>query len=172
MKRTPLDSLNMNEIEFSFSGLVKLNIERLILGTEPSSLRFVKHMSLDLYSDKLYRVFVTLFELIKPKRGTHRSWWGKWEGNHFANNSSCLSLPLNMALVCTSCQSIGYLADLCDDPLSWVMSLLWVFQKNALSTVALCVYLVQSCYQVLCCVARCSKGSWRSLPLQSKQSLC
>ena len=67
------DSLNMNDTEFAFIGLVKLNIERPILGTNPSSLRFVKHMSLDLSSDKLYRVFVTLFELIKPERGTHRS---------------------------------------------------------------------------------------------------
>ena len=80
---------------------LKLNIERPILGTNPSSLKFVKHMRLDLSSDKLYRVFVTLFELVQLKRGTHRSWWGKWEGNHFANNGSCLSLPLNMALVCT-----------------------------------------------------------------------
>ena len=95
------DSLNMNDIEFSFSGLIKLNIERPVLGSNPSSLRFVKHMSLDLSSDKLYRVFVSLFELIKLKRGTHRSWWGKWEGNHFVNNESCLSVPLNMALVCT-----------------------------------------------------------------------
>ena len=65
------DSLNMNDTKFSFIGLVKLNIERSVLGTKPSSLRFVKHMSLDLSSDKLYRVFVTLFELVKPKRGTH-----------------------------------------------------------------------------------------------------
>ena len=146
--RIRLDSLNMNDTEFSFSGLIKLNIERPILGMNPSSLRFVKHMSLDLSSEKLYRVFFTVFELIKPKIGTHRSWWGKWEGNHFVNNGSCLLLPLNMALVYTSCQSIGYLADLRDNPLSWVMSLLWVFQKNALSTVALCVCLVQSCCQV------------------------
>ena len=93
--------LIMNDTEFYFSGLVKLNIGRPILGLNPSFLRFVKHMRLDLSSDKLYRVFVTLFELVKPKRGTHRSWWGKWEGNHFVNNGSCLSLPLNMALVCT-----------------------------------------------------------------------
>ena len=46
-------------------------------------------------------MFVTLFELVKPKRGTHPSWWGKWEGNNFVNNDSWLSLPLNMALVCT-----------------------------------------------------------------------
>ena len=67
----------------------------------PSSLRFVKHMRLYLSSDKLYRVFVTIFELVKPKRGTHRPWCGKWEGNNFAINGSCLSLPLNMALVFT-----------------------------------------------------------------------
>ena len=100
----------MNDTEFSFIRLVKLNIERPILGTNPSSLRFVKHMSLDLSSDNLYRVFVTLFELIKPKRGTHQSWWGKWEGNHLANNESCLSLPLNTTLVCT------------------IMSVNWVFR--------------------------------------------
>ena len=136
------NSLNMNDTEFSFSGLIKLNIERLVLGTNPSSLRFVKYMILDLSSNKLYRVFVTLFELLKPKRGTHQSWWGKWEGNHFVNNGSCLSLPLSMALVCTSCQSIGYSADPRNDPLSWVMSILWVFQKNAFSTIELCICLV------------------------------
>ena len=44
-----LDSLNMNYTEFSFIGLVKLNIERPFLGTNASFLRFVKHMSLDLF---------------------------------------------------------------------------------------------------------------------------
>ena len=67
------DSLNMNDIKFSFSGLVKLNIERPILGMRSSSLRFEKHMRLELSSDKLYRVFVTLFELVKLKRGSHQS---------------------------------------------------------------------------------------------------
>ena len=89
-----LNTLNMNDTEFYFSGIVKLNIERLVLGSNPSSLRFLKHMSLDLSFDKLYWVFVTLFELVKLKRGTHRSWWGKWEGNHLANNGSCLSSPI------------------------------------------------------------------------------
>ena len=63
----------MNDTEFAFSGIVKLNIERPVLGMNPSSLRFIKYMSLDLSSDKLYRVFVTLFELVKLKRGTHQS---------------------------------------------------------------------------------------------------
>ena len=31
------DSLNMNDTDFSFIGLVKLNIERPIFGTNPSS---------------------------------------------------------------------------------------------------------------------------------------
>ena len=70
----------MNYTEFTFIGLVKLNIERPVLGMNPSSLRFVKYMSLDLSSEKLYRVFVTLFELVKLKRGTHRSWWGNGKG--------------------------------------------------------------------------------------------
>ena len=47
------DSLNMNNTEFSLSGLVKLNIERPVLGTNPSFLRFVKHMRMDLSSDEL-----------------------------------------------------------------------------------------------------------------------
>ena len=59
-----LDSLNMNDTEFSFIGIVKLNTERPVQGTNPSFLRFVKHMSLDLSSDELQRVFVTLFELV------------------------------------------------------------------------------------------------------------
>ena len=53
MKKDPLesslvcsDSLNMNYIEFSFIGIIKLNIERPFLGTNPYFLRFVKHMSL------------------------------------------------------------------------------------------------------------------------------
>ena len=68
-----VQTLNMNDTESSFSGLVKLNIEKPILGTNHSPLRFVKHMRLDLSFDKLYRVFVTFFELVKPKRGTHQS---------------------------------------------------------------------------------------------------
>ena len=77
-----------------------------------------------------------------------------------------------MELVFTSCQSIGYSADLCDDPLSWVMSLLWVFQKNALSTVALCAMsgLVMlprllSCHPMF-------KGKLNKFYLYSKKSLC
>ena len=58
----------MNDTEFAFIGLIKLNIERPFLGMNPSSLRFVKHMTLDFSSYKLYRVFVTLFGLVKPKK--------------------------------------------------------------------------------------------------------
>ena len=47
------DSLNMNDTEFSFIGLIKLNIERPILGMNPSSLMFIKHMGLDLSLNKL-----------------------------------------------------------------------------------------------------------------------
>ena len=65
------DSLNKNYTEFVFIGLDKLNTERPFWGTNPSFLRFVKSMSLDLSLDELKRVFVTLFELVKLKRGTH-----------------------------------------------------------------------------------------------------
>ena len=43
-----------------------------------------------------------------------------------------LLLPLNMAVVYISFQSIGYSADFQDDPLSWVVSLLWVFSKECI----------------------------------------
>ena len=33
--RGPLDSLNMNDTEFPFIGVVKLNIERPVFGNEP-----------------------------------------------------------------------------------------------------------------------------------------
>ena len=161
----------MNDTKFSFSGLVKLNIERPVLGTNPSYLKFIKHMSLDLSSKKLYRVFVTLFELVKPKRCTHRSWWGKWEGNHFANNCSCLSLPLNMALVYTSCQSIGYSADLRDDPLHESCHSFESF-KRMHCPLSHCVFVPSShAAKSFCRAARCSKEV-RSLPLQLKQPLC
>ena len=52
--RNRLDSLNMNDTKFCLIGLAKLNIERPVLGLNPSYLRFVKHMSMDLSSDKLY----------------------------------------------------------------------------------------------------------------------
>jgi len=163
----------MDDTEFSFSGLIKLNIERPVLGTNPSSLRFVKHMRLDLSSDKLYRVFVTLFELVKPKRGTHQSWWGKWEGNHFANNGSCLSLPLNMALVCTI-MSVNWV-------FSW--SLWWstfMSHVNPLSLSKECIVHCRIVY-LSCLVMLPShfvvppdvqRGSEEVLPLQYTQSLC
>ena len=43
----------MNDTEFSFVGLVKLNTKRLVQGMNPSFLRFVKYMRMDLSSDKL-----------------------------------------------------------------------------------------------------------------------
>ena len=57
--------------EFTFIELVKSNDEGPFLGMNPSFLRFIKHMRMDLSSDELHRVFVTLFELVKMKRGTH-----------------------------------------------------------------------------------------------------
>ena len=63
----------MNDTEFAFIGLIKLNTERPIQGMNPSFLRFVKYMRMDLYLDELKRVFVTLLGLVKMKRGTHKS---------------------------------------------------------------------------------------------------
>ena len=76
-----------------------------------------------------------------------------------------------MALVCISSQSIGYISDLHDDPLSWVMPLLWFFQKNALSTVALCVCPVQSCCQVFFSCHLMFKGDLKNFHLYNLHSL-
>ena len=37
------------------------------MGTNPSFIKFVKHVRMDLSHDKLQQVFVTLFELVKMK---------------------------------------------------------------------------------------------------------
>ena len=58
----------MNDTKFSFIGLVKINTKRPIQGTNLSFLRFVKYMRMDLSSDKLNQVFVTLFGLLKMKK--------------------------------------------------------------------------------------------------------
>ena len=71
--RLHLDSLDMNDTEFALIGLVKLNTERPVQGMNPSFLRFIKRMRMDLSLDELKRVLVTLFELVKTKRGTHQS---------------------------------------------------------------------------------------------------
>ena len=70
------DSLNMNDTEFTFIGLIKSNDERSYLGTNPSFLRFVKYVRMEPLLDVLQRLFVTLFEPVKMKRGTHPSLWG------------------------------------------------------------------------------------------------
>ena len=67
------DSLNMNNTEYYFIGHVKINTERPVQGMNPSFLRFVKRMRMDLSLDELQRVFVTLFGLVKKKRGTRQS---------------------------------------------------------------------------------------------------
>ena len=56
--------------------------------------------------------------------------------------------------------------------LSWVMPLLWVFQKNALSTVALCVCPIQSCCQVFLSCRSMFKGDLKKYYLYSLHSLC
>ena len=57
--------------EFAFVRLIKQNDERPYLGTNPSFLRFLKHVRMDSSLDELQQVFVTLFELVKMKRDTH-----------------------------------------------------------------------------------------------------
>ena len=59
--------------DFTFLELIKLNDEGPFLGMNPSFLRFIKHMRVDSSLDKINRVFVTLFKLVKNQRGTHTS---------------------------------------------------------------------------------------------------
>ena len=58
-----------------------------LLGTNPSFLKFAKHMRMDLSSDKLQWVFVTLFGLIKMKYAliNHDGEIKGRESIHFAN---------------------------------------------------------------------------------------
>ena len=111
-----------------------------LLGTNPSFLRLVKHMRMDLSLDKLQRVFVTLFETIKMKKRHSLIMLGKLrEGNQFI-------LQIKWQFVVTfehgTClhfiQSIGYIS------LSLIRSTFMIhvtplsLSKNALSTTALC----------------------------------
>ena len=59
--------------EFAFIGLVKQNDERPYLGTNPSFLRFIKYVRIYSSLDEIQWGFVTLFGLVKIKRGTHPS---------------------------------------------------------------------------------------------------
>ena len=66
----------MNDTDFTFIELIKLNDEGPYPRTNPSFLRFVKRMRMDSSLDEIKRVFVTLFGLVKMKRGTHPLRWG------------------------------------------------------------------------------------------------
>ena len=59
--------------EITIVELIKSDNEGPFLGMNPSFLRFIKHMRMDSSLDELQRVFVTLFEHIKMKRGTYPS---------------------------------------------------------------------------------------------------
>ena len=59
--------------DFAFIGLIKQNDGRPYLGTNPSFLRFIKYVRMGSLYYELERVFVTLFGLVKTKRGTHQS---------------------------------------------------------------------------------------------------
>ena len=115
MKKDPLDfslvcsdSLNMNYTEFYFIGLVKLNIERPFLGTNPSFLKFVKHMSLDSYEGwDISSVFYPLWTRKNEKEALINHDGGiKGRESFCKSNGSCLS-PLKMALVCISFSQLG-----------------------------------------------------------------
>ena len=79
------DSLNMNDTELTFIGVVKLNIERPSFGNEPLLSEVRKTYEFGLVFDELQRVFVTLFGLVKMKRGTHDGEIKGRESVHFAN---------------------------------------------------------------------------------------
>ena len=60
---------------FAFIRIIKLNDEGPFLGMNPSFLRFIKYMRMDSSLDELHRAFVTLFKLVKKKRGIHLYLW-------------------------------------------------------------------------------------------------
>ena len=135
--RNRSNSLNMNDIEFSFIGIIKLNIERPFFGNEPllSQVRKTYEFGL-IFRQAIPSVCYPLWTRKTEKEALINHDGGNGKGIILQINGSSLSLPLNMALVYISFHSIRYSADFHDDPLSWVMSLLWVFQNNALSIVA------------------------------------
>ena len=66
----------MNDTEFTFIKIMKSNDQGPFMGMNFSFLKFVKHVRMDSSLDELQRVVVTLFGLIKMKRGTNPSIWG------------------------------------------------------------------------------------------------
>ena len=122
------DSLNMNNTKLTFIGLVRLKIERPSFGNEPllSQVRKTYEFVL-VFRWAIMSVCYPLWTHKIKKR--HSSiMMGKMGRESFLQiNGSSLLLPLNMALICISFQSIGYSSDLHDDPFSWVTPLLWVF---------------------------------------------
>ena len=152
MKKDPLefslfcsDSLNMNYTKFSFIGLVKLNIERpFFWGTNPSFLRFVKHMNLDLSEGwAISSVCYPLWTRKNKKRHSSIMMGKLRVGNQFILQiNGSFSLPLNMALVYISFSQLGIQMDCKSIHFHESCNSFESSQKNAMSSVILCISLV------------------------------
>ena len=110
----------MNDTDFTFNRLVKVNSERPSFGNESLLSQVRKICVMDLSHYKLQLMFVTLFELVKMKRGTHPSRWGnRGKGGCFSFSFMVVySPPLNMAPVCICIsEQLGFSSCLQVDPL-------------------------------------------------------
>ena len=112
----------MSDTELNFIGLIKLNIERPSFGNESLLSQVCKTYEFGLVFGWAIMSVCYLLWTHKNKKRRSSTMMGKMGRKSFFKYNGSLSLPLNMELVCISFQSIGYSADLHDDPLSWVMS--------------------------------------------------
>ena len=134
----------MNDTKFAFIGFVKLYTERPFFGNEPLLSQVHEIYGNGIIFGWAKKSFCNPLWTHKHEKRHSSIMMGKLtEGNHFANQMVVVCHLWTWHLSCLHIiQSIGYSADLQVDPISWVMSFLWVFQKNALSIVVLCVRLV------------------------------
>ena len=117
----------MNDTEFSFIGLVKLNIERPSFGNEPLLSQVRKTYEFGLVFG--WAITSVCYPLWTRKEALINHDGENGKEIILQINGSSLLLPLNMALVCISFSQLGKSVFLWVYPLSWVMSLLWVFQR-------------------------------------------
>ena len=131
-----------------------------LLGTNTSFLRFTKYMRMDLSLNKLQWVFVTLFELEKWKEAliNNDGQIKRRELIHFTNKMAFCHHLWTWHL--SSFHSVNWVFNLSLNRSNFMSHVTPLsLSKNAFSNVTLCYSLSIQCFQVYCCVVRCSKGS-------------
>ena len=102
------DSLNMNDTELTFIGLVKLNIERPSFGNKPllSQVRKTYEFGL-IFGRATTSVCYPLWTRKNEKRHSSIMMGELREGKHFCKSNGSRLSPLNMALVYISFSQLG-----------------------------------------------------------------